>query len=61
MSVERVENNGELLGIIIRNSFNKEGTSFFTEDEHSFQIALHNAEKVKRYRAHVSLPPTCCR
>ena len=46
----------QLLAIVVRDSFNEAGPTFFTEQEHSFQLAIHNVEKGKRYKAHISLP-----
>ena len=56
MSVEKIEHNGELFALIVRDSFDKEGLSFFTEDKHGFQLAVHNVPGGKRYRAHITLP-----
>jgi hypothetical protein len=53
---ERIEHDGQLLAIIIRDKFNETGPHFFTEEQHSFQLAVHNVEKGKRYKAHISLP-----
>ena len=53
---EKVFHNGELLAIVIRDKFDNAGLNFFTENEHSFQLAMHNVGKGKRYRAHFSLP-----
>ena len=56
MTVEKIEDNNELLAIIIRNKFNEEGLNFFSEDQHSLQLGIHNVKKGKRYKAHISLP-----
>lgn len=53
---EKIFSNGELLAIIIRDGFDSEGLSFFTEEKHGFQVGFHNVPKGKRYKAHVCLP-----
>ena len=54
--IEKIENNGELLALIMRNSYNKSGLNFLTREEHSFQVGIHNVKKGARYKAHKSLP-----
>lgn len=56
MGIEKIYHNDELFAIIIRNGDHEEGTHFFTEDKHSFQVGVHNVKESKRYRAHISLP-----
>jgi len=54
--IEKIEEDGIILAIVVRRDYNKEGLNFFTNEEHSFQIGIHNVKKGKRYRAHKSLP-----
>ena len=54
--IEKIEEDGNILAIILRKNYNQEGLNFFTEEEHSFQVGVHNVKKGKRYRAHKSLP-----
>ncbi|MBT3690762.1 hypothetical protein HOG16_00790 [Candidatus Woesearchaeota archaeon] len=53
---EKIFHNNQLLAIVVRDNFNEAGPTFFTEQEHGFQLAVHNVEKGKRYKAHISLP-----
>ena len=50
--IEKIKHDGELLALIVRESYNKEGVNFITEEKDSFQLAIHNVKKGKRYRAH---------
>lgn len=43
--IENITENGKLLAIIIRNSFNKEGIAFFTDDNFSQQLGYMNRPK----------------
>ena len=54
--IEKVESNGQLLALILRNSYDKDGLNFMTNKEHSFQVGVHNVKKGTRYKAHKSLP-----
>ena len=54
--IEKIEHSGELLAIIIRDSYEKSGLNFVTDKNTSFQVGFHNVEKGKRYKAHISLP-----
>ena len=40
--IERIEYNNQLLSVIIRNSFTKEGIEFFTPDDFSQQLGYMN-------------------
>lgn len=53
---EKVFSGNQLLAIIVKDNFNEKGPTFFTDEEHAFQLAVHNVEKGKRYKAHISLP-----
>jgi len=46
----------EILAIVIKNSFSKEGIEFFTPDEFSQQLAYMNHKKGKIIRAHLHNP-----
>jgi hypothetical protein len=56
MSMEKIENNGELLCIIIRHDFNKDGISFFTPNDLSQQLAFMKHPAGKIIEAHVHNP-----
>ena len=43
--IERIELNGKLLALIIRNNFRKDGINFFTPDDFSQQLAYMNRPK----------------
>lgn len=51
-SIVHVNHNGNLLAIVIRNEFSKDGVSFFTENEHSQQLAFMKYESGKKIEAH---------
>ncbi len=53
---EKIFHNDQLLAIVVRDNFNEAGPTFFTGEEHGFQLSVHNVEKGKRYKAHISLP-----
>ncbi len=57
MTIE-VEHNGKLISIIIKNSYAKEGISFFTPDEFSQQLAYmrHSAGKTILPHFHNPVP-----
>lgn len=43
--LEKIEYNGQLLGVIIRTEFNKDGIAFFTPDDFSQQLGYMNRPK----------------
>lgn len=43
--IEKIINDGNILGIIIRSSYNREGIEFFTNDEDSQQLGYMNRPK----------------
>lgn len=43
--LERIEYNGQLLGVIIRTEFKKDGIAFFTPDDFSQQLGYMNRPK----------------
>lgn len=43
--LENIEYNGQLLGVIIRTEYNKEGIAFFTPDDFSQQLGYMNRPK----------------
>ena len=54
--IEKIEEDGKILAIVIRKDYNQKGLNFLTSEEHSFQVGVHNVKKGKRYRAHKTLP-----
>jgi hypothetical protein len=46
----------EILAIVVKNGFSKEGIEFFTPDEFSQQLAYMNHKKGKIIRAHLHNP-----
>ena len=54
--IEYVKNKDKLLSIIIRNSYNKEGISFFTPDDFSQQLAYMSHKAGKIIQPHVHNP-----
>ena len=54
--VERVEHNGKLLALIIREKFNKEGLTFLTENHCSLQLGIHIQNKGYGSKPHKHLP-----
>ncbi|MBS3072825.1 hypothetical protein J4477_03270 [Candidatus Pacearchaeota archaeon] len=54
--IEKIEEDGNVLAIVVRSDYQKEGLNFFTDETHSFQIGIHDVKKGKRYRAHKSKP-----
>jgi mannose-6-phosphate isomerase-like protein (cupin superfamily) len=55
-SVERIEHNGEMLALIVRDEFRKPGISFFTPNELSQQLAYMRHPAGKVIDAHVHNP-----
>lgn len=51
--VEEIKHNGELYAIIIKNSFSKDGISFFTEDDNTQQLAFMKHPKGKKIIPHI--------
>jgi len=51
--LERVEYNGQLLGVIIRTEFKKDGIAFFTPDDFSQQLGYMNRPKEYLIPPHV--------
>lgn len=56
--IEKIEHEGQLLGIIIRNNFSKPGVHFFTPDDFSQQLAYmkHPAGKIIDPHVHNPVP-----
>jgi len=54
--VEEIKHDGESLAIIVRNTFNKPGISFFTSGEWSQQLAYMNHPTGKIIEPHVHNP-----
>ena len=54
--VIRIENNGKLIAIIIKNSYSNDGVSFFTPDEYSQQLAYMHHPAGKSILPHFHNP-----
>ena len=54
--IEQIIYNQRLLSIIVRDSYRKEGISFFTQDEFSQQLAFMRHPKGKLIQSHVHNP-----
>lgn len=54
--IEHIEKDGELLAIIIRSGFTKEGIEFFTPDEYSQQLAYMKRPAGHEIEAHEHNP-----
>lgn len=54
--MEEIKCNNEILAIIIRNNFTKDGISFFTPDDFSQQLAFMKHPKGKVIQPHVHNP-----
>lgn len=55
-AIERIEHNGEMLAIIVRDEYSKPGISFFTPDDLSQQLAYMQHPAGKIIDAHVHNP-----
>jgi hypothetical protein len=57
-SVERIEHNGEMFALIVRNEYSKPGITFFTPGDLSQQVAYmrHSAGKVIDAHLHNPVP-----
>lgn len=51
--IETIKDKGNILAIIVRNNFHKEGISFFTPDDFSQQLAYMSHPTGKIIQAHV--------
>ena len=56
--VERVEWNGELFALILRNTYEEEGVNFFTGRDNPFQLGILKHKRGTKIRPHIhkSLP-----
>ena len=54
--LERIEKDGELLALVVRNNYSADGTNFISEASNAFQIGFHNRKKGYRYKKHITLP-----
>ena len=54
--IEKIEDTGEVLAIIVRGNDYEEGVSFLTTDEMPIQLGLHNQKKGKIIAAHKHIP-----
>lgn len=55
-NIERIENDGKLLAIIVRKGFKKEGLTFVTGPEYGLQVGVHIQKKGFKVRPHMHLP-----
>tara|TARA_B100001123_G_C15252445_1_gene1003314 strand:- start:60 stop:494 length:435 start_codon:yes stop_codon:yes gene_type:complete len=51
--VEQVKHKNEILALIIRNSFKKEGIKFFTPNDYSLQVGYMNRPKEYSIKPHI--------
>ena len=51
--VEQVKHKNEILALIIRNSFKKEGIEFFTPNDYSLQVGYMNRPKEYSIKPHI--------
>lgn len=51
--VEQIKHNKEILALIIRNSFSKEGIEFFTPNDYALQVGYMNRPKEYTIKPHV--------
>lgn len=51
-NIERVEVNGELLAIVVRNTYDEKGINFLTPDDLTLQFGIHNRESGEQSKAH---------
>lgn len=56
--IEEIKHNNELLSIIIRNNYKKDGISFFTPDDFSQQLAYMSHKTGKIIDPHIHNPVT---
>lgn len=54
--IEKIENNGKLLAIVIRKDFNKKGLTFVTEDDFGLQVGVHIQDKGFEAKPHKHAP-----
>ena len=54
--IEKIEYNNELLAIIVRNDFSKDGISFFTPNDFSQQLAYMKHPEGKIIQPHIHNP-----
>ena len=54
--LERVRKDNDILAIIIRKQFNKEGLNFLTPDDFPLQLGVHNRKKGFLVPAHAHIP-----
>ncbi len=55
-SVERIEHNGKLLALILREKFNQKGLTFLTKDNCSLQLGVHLQNKDYESKPHRHIP-----
>lgn len=56
LTIQNIKDGDEILAIVLRNEFDKEGLNFITNEDCSFQVAVHNVKRGTRYKAHITNP-----
>ena len=56
VDIERIEDNGELLAILIKGENYDEGVNFPTENDLPIQLGLHNQKKGTILKSHIHFP-----
>lgn len=51
--IEKITNNGEVLGLIVKSEYKSDGISFLTPDEYSLQLAYMSRPKEYQIQPHV--------
>ena len=55
-NVEKIEHNENIIAIVIRKNFNREGLTFVTKDESGLQLGVHIQDKGFEVKPHKHLP-----
>lgn len=56
LPIEKIEKDGRLLALVVRNEYSSPGLSFISEESWPFQIGFHQREKGHHYKTHYHLP-----
>jgi len=56
--IERIEQDGKLLALIIRNEFEGDGANFFTSEDNPLQLGIFKHRKGVEIRPHTHKPST---
>ena len=54
--IEKIEKEGVLLALVVRNNFQSTGTNFVSEDSWPFQVGFHKRKEGFRYKSHITSP-----